>query len=82
MEWAICTPAAAKYQVVLSSDDPKYGGQGRGQKSYTCYTVPSHGKEQSVAITVPPLSVTVLRPVGDAAKKPAIKKTKQEVKAQ
>ena len=45
-----------KYRIVFSSDDTKFGGEGKlNKKVLTAVKRPSHGKEYSVPIDVPKL---------------------------
>ncbi|MCL2578838.1 MAG: 1,4-alpha-glucan branching protein GlgB [Oscillospiraceae bacterium] len=51
------------YNCVFSSEDVRFGGCGGGpQGQVACDEIPSHGFEQSLAITVPPLSALWLAP--------------------
>ena len=57
----IGVPAYGKYREVFSSDDKKYGGEGRGNER----VIPARKKEcdardDSISLTLPPLSITVL----------------------
>ena len=55
-------PIAGKWDVVLCSDDEKFGGSGY-QRASSYDTHPEHfnGYEQSIWLTLPPLSLTILR---------------------
>ncbi|MBP5242108.1 MAG: 1,4-alpha-glucan branching protein GlgB [Clostridia bacterium] len=55
---------AGKYKVIFDSDDVKYGGNG-ALKSKTLKTVkkPSHGKEQSLELDMPPCTCLYLEKV-------------------
>ena len=55
-------PTAGTYEVMFNSDDPKYGGQGRGN-STPIKTVanPCHGFEHSLFVDLPPHSGVILR---------------------
>ena len=46
---------------VLNSDDQKYGGSGIKSNLTQLIEKPGHGHEQSVELTVPPLSIVVFR---------------------
>lgn len=50
-------PMAGKWEEVMHSDDPKYGGSGvmNGVKISEAET--SHGKPNSIAVTLPPLGI-------------------------
>ncbi|MCQ2462780.1 MAG: 1,4-alpha-glucan branching protein GlgB [Clostridia bacterium] len=50
-----------KYSVLLNSDDERFGGLGRGPKTQvTSRKKPMHSREQSLTLTLPPLSVIYL----------------------
>ena len=55
-------PVAGKWDVLLCSDDAAYGGSAY-EYSATYETTPHHhnGYEQSIWLTLPPLSLTILR---------------------
>src|SRR5690348_6880696 len=61
--YRIGVPAAASYDSILNTDDAQYGGSGVGQTSVVCEGQPMHGYEQSMVLTLPPLSTLVLLPV-------------------
>ena len=62
--YRIGVPAATSYQLVLNTDSSEYGGSGAGNETGApCESVPMHGYEQSVALTLPPLATLILRPV-------------------
>jgi len=78
---------AGELEVLFCSDDTAWGGAGTGRagQRYPCEAIPSHGKAQSAAIRIPPLSITILRPAGDAPIKPqtkAVPSDEQEVTVQ
>lgn len=55
-------PEAGSWDVLLSSDDENYGGSGYAHPpAYTTTPHAHNGFEQSVWLTLPPLSVTFLR---------------------
>ena len=62
--YRIGVPAATSYELVLNTDSLEYGGSGAGNEAGApCESVPMHGYEQSVALTLPPLATLILRPV-------------------
>lgn len=61
--YRIGVPEADSYEELINSDDSKYGGSGVGNGTVAVENTPEHGKEQSVSLTLPPLSTVVLRPV-------------------
>ena len=55
-------PCAGKYTQILSSDDECFGGTGvKNKKVITAKKEECDGKEYSLAMHLPPLSVTVYR---------------------
>ncbi len=71
------------YKPVLSSDAAKYGGTGVRLRSVAAKKVPMHGKQYSVALTLPPLSTVFYERVpgsGKKASKPAGKKADTQAK--
>jgi 1,4-alpha-glucan branching enzyme len=58
-------PSAGAWSIALSSDDPAYGGSGTGTLgTVQTETEPMHGREQSLAIDIGPLSISFLVPTG------------------
>ena len=51
-------PKKGKYEAVFSSDNKKYGGSGEYSKTATAKPKESHGYENSIELTIPPLSAT------------------------
>ena len=50
------------YEVVLNSDDTRFGGEGKGTKTrVTSKKVPMHGYENSITVSLPGLSAIYLR---------------------
>ena len=70
-------PACKEYVEVFNSDDPKYGGTGAGNPA-PCPVEwePSHGKESSVAVTIPPMGAVFLEGRGKLRAKPQPKTEK------
>ena len=59
------------YEVLLNSDDKKFGGEGRGPKTrVTTKKVKMHGKDQSLTISLPPNSAIYLKRKSAAKKSP------------
>ena len=57
------TPGAGRWTVALNTDAPEYGGSGFSTPAaFESEPTPSHGREASIVLTLPPLSVLVLRP--------------------
>jgi len=59
------TPDAADYQVILNTDDARFGGPGRGTPDfvYPRQPVPMYGRGQSIQIYLPSRSAQVLAPI-------------------
>ncbi|MBX6762191.1 MAG: 1,4-alpha-glucan branching protein GlgB [Rubrobacteraceae bacterium] len=56
-------PRGGRYAEILNTDAPKYGGSGVGNGEVVeASAVPSHGREHSLELTLPPLGAIVLRP--------------------
>ena len=70
-------PPRKTWREELSTDDTAFGGTGewRNEKPVRTQAIPSHGREQSIAITIPPLGAAILRGAGEY-KKPKAKKSK------
>jgi 1,4-alpha-glucan branching enzyme len=61
--YRIGAPSAGMYQVLLSTDDRRFGGSGySGQQGVTTEPRPYHGYPQSMQLTLPPLAAVVLAP--------------------
>ena len=55
-------PCAGKYTRILSSDDKKFGGTGvKNSKTISAEEVECEGKDYSIQMKLPPLSVTVYK---------------------
>lgn len=55
-------PEEGTYQEIFSSDDHQWGGSGvRNAEPIETQAVPSHQKDHSVSLTLPPLGVTMLQ---------------------
>ena len=60
--YRIGVPYAGTYEEVFSSDDARYGGSGlKNGNNIRSSVPPMHGCEQSVSLTLPPLSVIYLQ---------------------
>jgi 1,4-alpha-glucan branching enzyme len=61
--YRIGAPSDCRYQVVLNSDDARYGGSGYPlAEAVQADKVPFHGFEASLRLNLPPLSIVVLVP--------------------
>jgi 1,4-alpha-glucan branching enzyme len=57
-------PPFARWRELLNSDALVYGGSGQGNSGSVVTTpMPSHGRYQSLSLTLPPLGIVVLAPV-------------------
>ena len=63
--YVVGVPRGGRYDEVLNSDAAAYGGSNMGNGGQVSTTdVPAHGHDQSVVVTLPPLSCLVLKPTG------------------
>lgn len=58
--YRIGVPQDGVYTEVFSTDAVEYGGGGVHNRKIVCEPIPMHGMEQSISLTLPPLSVVVL----------------------
>ena len=61
--YRVGVPAEGRYQEVLNTDDPRYGGSGVASGAAEAEPVPASGREHSLALTLPPLATVILNPV-------------------
>jgi 1,4-alpha-glucan branching enzyme len=61
-DYRIGVPAAGRWTQLFNSDASDYGGSGLGNGAAATDPVASHGEAQSLALTLPPLGLLVLRP--------------------
>lgn len=62
-DYRIGVPVAGRYRERLNSDAEDYGGSGVGNMGVvTSEPVSTHGREQSLVLTLPPLAALVLEP--------------------
>jgi 1,4-alpha-glucan branching enzyme len=63
-KYRIGVPAAGDYELILNSDDKKYwGSELKIASNYSSDDAEQHGRDFSIALTLPPLSVIVLKPI-------------------
>ena len=75
--YKIGVPVAGWYKEILSSDDVKYGGGGVHNKTLRSKKGQMHGFEQTITLTLPPLSTIYFEvPEEKPVKKPAAKADK------
>lgn len=61
-KFLVGVPCKGKYQMILSSDETRFGGTGvKNTKTVTAQEVMHDGREYSIQMNLPPLSVTVYR---------------------
>ncbi len=60
-DYRIGVPYKGKYKVVFTTDDVEFGGNGVGEKSYKSEEISMHGHENSISMTLAPLSVMYLK---------------------
>ena len=60
--YCIGVPVPGAYTCIFNTDDVSFGGEGRGDKEpvRSTYT-PCHGREQSIVITLPPMSAVIYK---------------------
>ena len=62
--YRIGVPQAGRYETILNTDDPSWGGSGYERTTgHDVDPAPFHGFEQSVVVTLPPLGALLLGPV-------------------
>jgi 1,4-alpha-glucan branching enzyme len=60
--YCVGVPAGGRWEEVLNSDAPLYGGSGQGNLGgVDAGPVPSHGRPYLLTITVPPLGMVVFK---------------------
>ena len=60
--YRIGVPSIGSYELLLNSDDSQYGGTGNYEKErYKTEYIPSHGRDQSINIEVPPMGSLILK---------------------
>ncbi len=59
--YRIGVPSEGVWREVLNSDSNDYGGSGHGNYGRVeSHPVPAHGRDQSIVLTLPPLSILIL----------------------
>ncbi len=58
-KYRIGVPKNKQLKLLFNSDDEQYGGSGRGKKTVKPTQKPWNGREQSVELTLPPLSILI-----------------------
>jgi 1,4-alpha-glucan branching enzyme len=62
-DYKIGVPFPDEYELLFSTDDSKYGGQGLAKEKYEPLDISMHGFDQSISLTLPALSVLYLKRV-------------------
>ena len=70
-DYRIGVPKKGTYKVVFNTDDKEYGGKGRSAKSYKSEKKPMHGFDDSITLTIAPLSVMYLKAAPQRKRKTA-----------
>ena len=60
-DYRIGVPRKGSYKMVLNSDDPKFGGSSYKLPALKTSNKTSHGFKQSLTLSLPPLSVIILK---------------------
>jgi 1,4-alpha-glucan branching enzyme len=61
--YRIGVPTGGRYEEVLNTDDPRYGGSGVMNSGLDAETMPAHGRQYSLSLTLSPLATMILKPV-------------------
>ena len=74
--YTLGAPVAGSYKEILNSDDEEFGGSGAvHNKSVRTHKKPLHGFEQSITITLPPMSTLYFEVPAKRTRKAAADKT-------
>lgn len=60
-DYKIGVPQKGKYKLIFNSDDKKFGGTGMTEKTFTTQHFSMHGFDESISMTLAPLSVIYLK---------------------
>ena len=60
-DYRIGVPRAGSYRRIFCSDDAKFGGKTQTARSFRSERIPMHGYENSVALSIPAMSVSYFR---------------------
>ena len=78
-DYKIGVPYAGTYQQAFSTDDKDFGGEGFDNKKVKTIDESMHGYQQSISITLPPLSVTYFKYIPKKEKAPKAEKVEEKV---
>ncbi len=73
--YSVGVPSEGTWTEILTSDDKLFGGSGIVNGAVKTQKTPSHGHDQSITFTLPPLGVCIFE--GEGPKKKAAKTTKK-----
>ena len=74
--YRVGVPARKRYVPVFNTDDVRFGGSGFGnEKAVPVEKIPSHNREQSVSIRIPPFGGVFLKSWGKLPEQKAAKET-------
>ncbi len=59
--YRVGTPAEGRYEEILNTDDPRYGGSGVANEGIVAEAVSASGRPYSLALTLPPLATVILK---------------------
>ena len=59
--YRVGVPWAGQYQEIFSSDDTAFGGKGIKNPPLKTSSEPMHGRDQSLVLTIPPMSMIILQ---------------------
>jgi len=77
-KYRIGVPEKGSYKPVFSTDSKKYGGFGTRLITVKSENKAMHGFENSISLTIAPMSVTFYKSVKEEKKKKLVEKTKKE----
>jgi len=60
-DYRIGVPYKGRYKVVFNTDSAEFGGSGITEKSFKSDSIPMHGFDESISMTLAPLSVIYLK---------------------
>ena len=62
-EYRIGVPYKGSYKLLFNSDATEFGGSGAAEKAVKSEAIPMHGFDNSIALTLAPLSTMFFKPV-------------------
>jgi len=70
-DYRIGVPERGTYRLVFDSDAAEFGGSGTAAKTYRSTDIEMHGYDQSISLTLPPLTVLYLQKTKRSSRKKA-----------